>query len=49
MRLPDFVGVEDGVVLLSRLRLGASSKAVRRVDTNLTAEAAATGLSRPMA
>jgi thiamine transport system substrate-binding protein len=43
----DFVGVEDGVVLLSRLRLeGASSKAdvVLGLDTNLTAEAAATGL-----
>jgi thiamine transport system substrate-binding protein len=43
----DFVGVEDGVVLLSRLRLeGASSQAdvVLGLDTNLTAEAAATGL-----
>ena len=46
----DFVGVEDGVVLLSRLRLeGASSKAdvVLGLDTNLTAEAAATGLFAP--
>src|SRR5215469_14792659 len=46
----DFVGVEDGVVLLSRLRLeGAASKAdvVLGLDTNLTAEAAATGLFAP--
>jgi thiamine transport system substrate-binding protein len=46
----DFVGVEDGVVLLSRLRLeGAASKAdvVLGLDTNLTAEAAATGLFQP--
>ena len=46
----DFVGVEDGVVLLSRLRLeGPASKAdvVLGLDTNLTAEAAATGLFAP--
>ena len=46
----DFVGVEDGVVLLSRLRLeGAASKSdvVLGLDTNLTAEAAATGLFAP--
>jgi len=46
----DFVGVEDGVVLLSRLRLeGASSRAdvVLGLDNNLTAEAAATGLFAP--
>ena len=46
----NFVGVEDGVVLLSRLRLeGASSPAdvILGIDTNLTAEAAATGLFAP--
>ena len=46
----NFVAVEDGVVLLSRLRLeGASSPAdvVLGIDTNLTAEAAATGLFAP--
>ncbi len=46
----NFVGVEDGVVLLSRLRLeGASSPAdvVLGLDTSLTAEAAATGLFAP--
>ena len=46
----NFVAVEDGVVLLSRLRLeGASSLAdvVLGLDTNLTAEAAATGLFAP--
>src|SRR5215471_18081019 len=46
----DFVGVEDGVVLLSRLRLeGPASKAdvVLGLDTNLTVEAAATGLFAP--
>ena len=46
----NLVGVEDGVVLLSRLRLeGASSPAdvVLGLDTNLTAEAAATGLFAP--
>ncbi len=45
-----FVATEDGVVLLSRLRLeGASSPAdvVLGLDTNLTAEAAATGLFAP--
>ena len=45
-----FVTAEDGVVLLSRLRLeGAGSKAdiVLGLDTNLTAEAAATGLFAP--
>src|SRR5476649_135822 len=43
----NFVATEDGVVLLSRLRLeGTSSPAdvVLGLDTNLTAEAAATGL-----
>src|SRR6266404_3517107 len=43
----NFVATEDGVVLLSRLRLeGVSSPAdvVLGLDTNLTAEAAATGL-----
>ncbi len=43
----DFVGVEDGVALLSRLRLeGARSRAdiVLGLDTNLVAEARATGL-----
>src|SRR5579871_2536595 len=46
----DFVTAEDGVVLLSRLRLeGAGSKAdvILGIDTNLTAEAAATGLFAP--
>jgi thiamine transport system substrate-binding protein len=46
----DFVSAEDGVVLLSRLRLeGTASKAdvVLGLDTNLTAEAAATGLFAP--
>jgi thiamine transport system substrate-binding protein len=46
----NFVTTEDGVVLLSRLRLeGASSPAdvVLGLDTNLTAEAAATGLFTP--
>jgi thiamine transport system substrate-binding protein len=46
----NFVAAEDGVVLLSRLRLeGASSPAdiVLGIDTNLTAEAAATGLFAP--
>src|SRR6266404_4802091 len=46
----NFVATEDGVVLLSRLRLeGASSAAdvVLGLDTNLTAEAAATGLFAP--
>jgi len=46
----NFVAAEDGVVLLSRLRLeGASSPAdvVLGLDTNLTAEAAATGLFAP--
>ncbi len=46
----NFVAVEDGVVLLSRLRLeGTSSPAdvVLGIDTNLTAEAAATGLFAP--
>jgi thiamine transport system substrate-binding protein len=46
----NFVAVEDGVVLLSRLRLeGAASPAdvVLGLDTNLTAEAAATGLFSP--
>jgi thiamine transport system substrate-binding protein len=46
----EFVGVEDGVVLLSRLRLeGAASKAdvVLGLDTNLTAEAEASGMFAP--
>jgi thiamine transport system substrate-binding protein len=46
----NFVAAEDGVVLLSRLRLeGASSPAdvVLGIDTNLTAEAAQTGLFAP--
>jgi thiamine transport system substrate-binding protein len=46
----NFVATEDGVVLLSRLRLeGAASPAdvVLGLDTNLTAEAAATGLFAP--
>ena len=45
-----FVGVEDGVALLSRLRLeGPSTGAdvVLGLDTNLVAEAAATGLFAP--
>lgn len=45
-----FIGVEDGVALLSRLRLeGARSRAdiVLGLDTNLTAEAVATGLFAP--
>jgi thiamine transport system substrate-binding protein len=43
----EFISVEDGAALLSRLKLeGASSKAdiVLGLDTNLTTEAAATGL-----
>ncbi|HWA46300.1 MAG TPA: thiamine ABC transporter substrate binding subunit [Hypericibacter adhaerens] len=43
----EFISVEDGAALLSRLKLeGASSKAdiVLGLDTNLTAETAATGL-----
>lgn len=43
----DFVGLEDGVALLSRLKLEATNtKAdiVLGIDTNLTAEARATGL-----
>ena len=43
----DFVGLEDGVALLSRLKLeAANTKAdlVLGIDTNLTAEALATGL-----
>jgi thiamine transport system substrate-binding protein len=43
----EFISVEDGAALLSRLKLeGASSKAdlVLGLDTNLTADAAATGL-----
>jgi thiamine transport system substrate-binding protein len=43
----DFVALDDGVALFSRVRLeGAGSKAdvVLGLDTNLTAEAAATGL-----
>ncbi len=46
----DFVALEDGVALLTRLRLeGANSKAdiVLGLDTSLTAEAAATGLFVP--
>src|SRR3990172_10123613 len=46
----DFVALEDGVALLSRLRLeGEATKAdlVLGLDTNLTAEAAATGLFAP--
>ncbi len=46
----DFVAAEDGVILLSRLRLeGAASPAdvILGLDTNLTAEAAATGLFAP--
>lgn len=46
----DFVSVADGVALLNRVRLeGASTKAdiVLGLDTNLTAEAKATGLFAP--
>lgn len=46
----EFVAVADGVALLNRLRLeGASTKAdiVLGLDTNLTAEAKATGLFAP--
>lgn len=46
----DFVSVADGVALLNRVRLeGASTKAdiVLGLDTNLTAEARATGLFTP--
>ena len=46
----DFVSVADGVALLTRLKLeGASTKAdiVLGLDTNLTAEAAETGLFAP--
>lgn len=46
----DFVSVADGVALLNRVRLeGASTKAdiVLGLDTNLTAEARATGLFAP--
>ena len=46
----DFVALDDGVSLLTRLRLeGERSKAdvVLGLDTNLTAEAAATGLLAP--
>ncbi len=46
----DFVSVADGVALLNRLKLeGASTKAdiVLGLDTNLTAEAKATGLFAP--
>ena len=46
----EFIGVDDGVALLSRLRLeGANTRAdiVLGLDTNLTAEAAATGLFAP--
>ena len=45
-----FVAVADGVALLNRVRLeGASTKAdvVLGLDTNLTAEAKATGLFAP--
>jgi len=45
-----FVGVEDGVALLSRLRLegkNSSADIVLGLDTNLTAEAAETGLFAP--
>ena len=45
----DYVAVEDGAALLSRLLLeGKNTKAdiVLGLDTNLTAEAAATGLVR---
>ena len=46
----DFVSVEDGVALLNRVKLeGKSTKAdiVLGLDTNLTAEAKATGLFAP--
>ena len=46
----EFVAVADGVALLNRLKLeGASTKAdiVLGLDTNLTAEAKATGLFVP--
>ena len=46
----DFVALPDGVALLNRLKLeGAASKAdiVLGIDTNLTAEAEATGLFAP--
>ncbi len=45
-----FVGLEDGVSLLSRLKLeGSNTRAdiVLGLDTNLTAEARATGLFKP--
>ena len=48
----EFTSVEDGVALLSRLKLeGKASEAdvVLGLDTNLTAEAAATGLFAPHA
>ena len=48
----EFTSVEDGVALLSRLKLeGKASQAdvVLGLDTNLTAEAAATGLFAPHA
>ena len=48
----DFVSVADGVALLNRVKLeGASTKAdiVLGLDTNLTAEAKATGLFAPHA
>src|SRR5262245_6091397 len=47
---PEFVAVAGGVALLNRLKLeGASTKAdiVLGIDTNLTAEAKATGLFAP--
>ncbi|TIP65090.1 MAG: thiamine ABC transporter substrate-binding protein, partial [Mesorhizobium sp.] len=46
----EFVAVADGVALLNRVRLeGAATKAdvVLGLDTNLTAEAKATGLFSP--
>lgn len=46
----EFVGLEDGVALLSRLKLEAvntSADIVLGIDTNLTAEARATGLFEP--
>ena len=46
----EFVGLTDGVELLNRLKLeGANSRAdiVLGLDTNLTAEARATGLFAP--
>ncbi|MDH5353564.1 MAG: thiamine ABC transporter substrate binding subunit [Gammaproteobacteria bacterium] len=46
----EFVGLEDGVALLSRLKLEATNtKAdlILGIDTNLTAEARATGLIEP--